>query len=62
MNLTSEELKLLDYGLRLVRADSIGQIDWARKEPSVAPEGYEDQHRQKILRAMNLIEKLKELA
>lgn len=59
MKLTIDDLKLLEYGLRLVRADSIGQIEWARQEPSVAPEGYEDQHRQKILQAMALIEKIK---
>ena len=60
MTFTEDELKLLEFGLHLVRADGINQIEWSRNEPS-APEGYEEQQRKKIKRALDLIEKIEKI-
>lgn len=58
---TEEELKILEFGLHLVRADSIEQIDWVQQEP-VPPPGYEEEHREKIKKVKDLVRRLREMS
>lgn len=57
---TAEELKIIELGLHLVRADSIQQIDWAMQEP-VPPPGYEEEHREKIKKVKDLVRRVREM-
>ena len=60
MDFNKEELKLLDMGLCLVRADSINEIDWAQRDTN-APEGYAQEMRKKIERINDLLTRIRSL-